>query len=230
MEEKESYINSEMDKKNKQRKQFVIVKEYNGSHNIQKKTRREYTEKTMLKEKLSKSERNSLEDVFLDRKREQEGNNDREKESKLKYVTFVELLPVSTEDKEHSDLNDNNESYYMNDDESSLTIENLSNDEDIKEKAEIIKESANNEYERVNNEEEIVHNAEENPSGEKNILIENLETNIDRSHNKKRRTKEIVSETTIKTIKDGAFYSILTAGGLLGAYALFKGVTSFDNN
>jgi len=69
-------------------KQFVIVKEYNGSFYPQKKTKREYTQKTILKEQLPKSERNSLN--FLDI----------ENEKNMKYVTLVDLPSIDDENNE----------------------------------------------------------------------------------------------------------------------------------
>jgi hypothetical protein len=72
--------------KPKKIKQFVIVKEYNGSFYPQKKTKREYTQKTILKEQLPKSERNSLN--FLDI----------EHEKNMKFVTLVDLPSISEND------------------------------------------------------------------------------------------------------------------------------------
>ena len=88
--------------KPKRLKQFVIVKEYNGSFSPQKKTKREYTQKTILKERLSKPERDSLN--FLDR-------NDKD----LKYVTLVDLPPIN-----------NNNGNNGNDDYQQKTLSRLS--------------------------------------------------------------------------------------------------------
>jgi hypothetical protein len=253
MEEKESSINAEMDKKSKQLKQFVIVKEYNGSHNIQKKTKREYTEKTMLKEKVSKSERNSLEGVFLDRKpiseRDREKDNflekdffhksellDQSKQDSIKYVTFVELLPIIEDNlnRENDRENDNSDSYYMSEESSAESEE--SSEKSLAESEESSEESS------AESEESPVAIEVTSTKCEELLIESNLAPIVEAKSvkvgprdnrykdNSNTKSKEIISNTTIKKIKDGAFYSILTAGGLLGAYALFKGVSSFDNN
>jgi hypothetical protein len=112
--------------KMKKVKQFVIVKEYNGSFYPKKKTKREYTQKTILKEQLPKSERNSL--SFLDA----------ENEKNMKFVTLL-------------DSDDNSELY-------------------------------SNEYE----------------------------------------TKDYPNINNFENIKKGAFISLLTIGGLFGAYTIIK--------
>lgn len=130
----------ELDNTPKKLKQFVIVKEYNGSYKSNKKTRREYMEKTILKEQVPKKERNSLAKLL-----------DKEKEGLKKIVDLNS--PRSTEQK--------------------------------------IKKQQN--HQTLNN---------------------------NRTLNNKRTLNN--DNGILETMKTGAMYTVLAAGGLLGAYAIMK--------
>ena len=85
--------------KPKKLKQFVIVKEYNGSYNTHKKTKREYTQKTILKERLSKPERDSLNLLERDARDARDARDDN-----FKYVTLIDLPSIN---EDNCDKNDN---------------------------------------------------------------------------------------------------------------------------
>lgn len=265
MEEKESSnvdVETKMDDRKKQLKQFIIVKEYNGSYNMQKKTKREYMQKTMVKEKLTKSERNSLEDMFSerykDRDKDQEKYQEKDEKTSIKYVTFVDLLPVLS-DESDSDTNDNPSNSRYSDMSDVSSEGNCEDDIETSNNGHCESESYyNSEGSSIIDflQQENVEAKIEPPISDisQNIItpndsIENVSTTniVDVQQGVDTQQVEqmviqpvdvqqldphtnMVSPTTMKKIKKGAFYSLLTAGGLLGAYALFKGVSSFENN
>ena len=212
MEEKESStVEMTDDKKTKQLKQFVIVKEYNGSYNMQKKTKREYTQKTMLKERLSKSERNSLEDVL---------SKNEKKEKDIKYVTFMDLLPIVSDNDESSDtlnnssLDDNSAEI----DSNTIKIEESSTTNDAAEIDNYMIDSKSTQNNEITGDViDVVDDVDD-----VDVVDDNMES--------EKNFVETKQSKTLKKIKQGAFYSLLTAGGLLAGYVLFKGVSSVDNN